>query len=186
MRVPENYTKELEEHLSTITKLGYIPSKKNVKYLDIIRELSDYLAVNLNKISNALICCSADLNLQSKFPNLMILTEEDAECDSVIASKIDISKFDNIVIFSDWISGAKNLHSSFKFLNERIECSQGFYLIEQNHYRSDKLVEITCSGRVHKWFFYKQWKKINSSHMHLGYQKIDKPNSTLINLTLNY
>ena len=99
---------------------------------------------------------------------------------------VKIDDFRRIIVFSDWISGAAELNHDFKFLGNCVNSKQEFYVIELAHFNHDKAIEISGGDAILKWFQYKQWLKINSSHMHLGYKTYTSKFLRILNLTPEY
>ena len=183
IKTPDNYPVNLGKYLNYVASKGLVPGKRHVSYQEIIQDLKEHISFT-NSNSQVLICGGADLELDVQIPDAVILENRHAEQSE--KTSINIHDYRKIIVFSDWISSAKELNNDFKFLGNNITFPQEFYVVELSCFNHVKAIE-TVSGNIRlKWFQYKQWLKFNSSHMHLGYKSHRTEFLRVLNLTPEY
>jgi hypothetical protein len=183
IKTPDEYPSQLAKYLSDIASKGLVPGKLHVSAQEISNELHEIISLS-NVNDRVLICGGYELGLSSHLSHALVLENKHAELSAKM--NLNIDDYSKIIVFSDWISRSVDLSSNFSFLGNSIVTSQEFYVVELAHFKHEKAIEIACDSTLFKWFQYKKWFKINSSHMHLGYKTYRSANLSIMDLTPAY
>jgi hypothetical protein len=199
MIVPDKYDKKIEHIIDNHTASSLIPNQYVINYLNISKELSEFISskdpnnINILEIGGRTSPLSFDnrfnvtiLETRSRYSTYYKSQSKEIVTDFTHIKKM-INNMDVIIIHADYIAEHGYKEPQLYKINQWLSSSQKFYVINyQWEEKSAQSLKINNDGEVYNLYQYKKWFDVIRSHMHLGFNTSNFPSIKVIDLSYDY